>query len=52
MNNVKIRNKNDMTETELIIHILTSLPEEYKVAISNLENKLMHPTEDLNIKEI
>ena len=52
MNNVKIRNKNDMTETELIIHILTSLPEEYEVAVSDLENKLMHPTEDLNIEEV
>ena len=52
MNNVKIQNKNNMTETELIIHILTSLPEEYEVAVSDLENKLIHPTEDLNIKEV
>ena len=30
-----------MSEVDLIIHILASLPEEYEVVISNLEDHLM-----------
>ncbi len=44
MNKVKIPDKNDMSKVDLIIHILTSLPEEYKVSVSTLEDCLMNTT--------
>ena len=43
-----------MSEVDLIIHILASLPDEYKVAISNLEDRLMDlsPQIPLEIKTV
>ena len=37
MNAISIPNKLDMTEVDLIIHILSNLPEEYKVTVAELE---------------
>ena len=39
MNKVTIAGKSDMTEVDVIIHILSNLTEEYEVAVSELENK-------------
>ena len=33
MNRVTITGKSDMTDVDLIIHILSNLPEEYEVAV-------------------
>ena len=40
MNLVKIKGKSAMSEINLIVHILASLPESYKVPVSFLEDKL------------
>jgi hypothetical protein len=37
MNNVTIPGKTDMTEVDLIIHILSNLPEEYEVVVSQIK---------------
>ena len=37
MNAISIPNKSDMTEVDLIIHILSNLLEEYEVAVAELE---------------
>ncbi len=41
MNEVKIPKKQACQKGELIIHILASLPEEYEVTVSFLEDHLM-----------
>ena len=41
MNKVKIPGKLDMSEVDLLIHIMASLPDDYEVAVSALEDKLM-----------
>ncbi len=41
MNKSKIPGKTDMSEVDLIIHILAYLPEECEVTMSNLEDCLM-----------
>jgi hypothetical protein len=40
MNKVTIPGKTNMLEVDLIIHILSNLPEEYEVAVSESEEKL------------
>ena len=40
MNVISIPNKADMTEADLIIHILSNLPEEYEVAVAELEKDM------------
>ncbi len=54
MNNVQIPGKTDMSKVNLIIHILASLPEEYKVAVRALADRLMDTTEaaQLGIKTV
>ena len=44
MNKVKISGKTDMSEVDLIIHILSNLPEEYEVAVSELEEEKLKDT--------
>ncbi len=41
LNEVQIPGKTEMSEVDLIIHILDSLPEEYEVAVSMLKGYLM-----------
>ncbi len=41
INKVQIPDKIDMSEVDLIIHNLTSLPEEYEVTIIVLKDRLM-----------
>ena len=40
MNLVEIKGKSAMSEIDLIVHILASLPESYEVPVSFLEDKL------------
>ena len=40
MDAIKINNKIDMSEVDLIIHILLNLPKEYNVFIAGLEKEL------------
>ena len=40
MNKVKIGGKSDMTDVDVIIHILSNVPEEYKVQVNELKEKL------------
>ena len=40
MNAIKINNKTDMSEVDLVIHILSNLPKKYEVAIAELEKEL------------
>ena len=44
INKVQIPGKTDMSKVDLIIHILASLPEEYKDAVSVLEDRFMDTT--------
>ena len=53
MNQVKIRGKSDTTDVDLIIQILSSLPEEYEVTVSSLEDKLMADSREvLGLQEV
>ena len=53
MNKIQIRGKTEMSEIDLIVHILASLPEEFKVAVSSLEDKLMAQSGDFfTIREV
>ena len=52
MNKVTIAGKSDMTEVDVIIHILSNLPEEYEVAVSELENKLRNTSIPLDMEEV
>ena len=40
MNKVKISGKTDISEVDLIIHIISNLLDKYRVAVSKLEEKL------------
>ncbi len=40
----QVPGKTDMSKVDLIIHILASLPEEYKDAVSVLEDRFMDTT--------
>ena len=52
MNAIKINNKTDMSEVDLIIHILSNLPEDYKVAIAELKKELQGNSKTLDIEEV
>ena len=52
MNKVKISGKTDMSEVDLIIHILSNLPEEYEVAVSELEEKLKNTSDPLTMETV
>ena len=45
MNNVLINGKSMMTEIDLIIHIVSSVPDEYDIPVSILEDLLMSSSE-------
>ena len=55
MNKVTISGKSDMTDVDVIIHILSNLPEEYEVQVNELEERLQDastvvPIEDVRTK--
>ena len=52
MNAISIPNKLDMTEVDLIIHILSNLPEEYEVAVAELEKGYAKPITPLEMKNV
>ena len=52
MNKIQIRGKTEMSEVDLIIHILSNLPEEYEVAVSELERKLKDDSIQLKMEDI
>ena len=52
MNKIQIRGKTVMSEVDLIIHILSNLPEEYEVAVSELERKLKDDSVQLSMEDI
>ena len=52
MNTILIPNKSDMTEVDLIIHILSNLPEEYKVAVAELEKDMQSQTKPLEMENV
>jgi len=52
MNKVKIPGKTNMSEVDLIIHILASLPEEYEHAVCSLEDRMMSKTEPLDLETV
>ena len=52
MNKVSISGKTDMSEVDLIIHILSNLPEEYEVAVSELEEKLKDTSNPLDMETV
>ena len=51
MNNVTIPGKTDMTEVDLIIHILSNVPEEYEVVVSKIEEKLKTSPSALQLED-
>eukprot|EP00956_Cyclotella_meneghiniana_P039716 scaffold177807_cov69-Cyclotella_meneghiniana.AAC.1 len=52
MNNVKIQGKTDMSDIDLIIHILSNLPEEYEVVVSKMEEKLKETPCTLTLEDV
>ena len=52
MNAININNKTNMSEVDLIIHILSNLPEEYEVAIAELEKELQDTSKTLDTEEV
>ena len=52
MNAIKIPNKSDMTEVDLIIHILSNLPEEYEVAVAELEKDMQSQSTPLEMENV
>ncbi len=44
MNDIKISGKSYMNEVNLSIHILASLPEEYKITVNFLEDCVIETT--------
>ena len=52
MNKIQIRGKTEMSEVDLVIHILSNLPEEYEVVVSELERKLKDVSIHLNMEDI
>jgi stage III sporulation protein SpoIIIAA len=52
MNSVAIPGKTDMTEVDLIIHILSNLPEEYEVVVSKIEEKLKTSPFALQLEDV
>ena len=52
MNAISIPNKSDMTEVDLIIHILSNLPEEYEVAVAELEKDMQSQSTPLEMENV
>ena len=52
MNKIQIRGKPEMSEVDLIIHILSDQPEEYEVAVIELERKLKDDSIQLKMGDI
>ena len=52
MNAISIPNKSDMTEVDLIIHILSNLPEEYEVAVAELEKDMQSQSMPLEMENV
>ena len=50
MDKVKISGKTDMSDVDLIIHIIASVPEEYEVAVSDLEDRLTSGADKIDIE--
>jgi hypothetical protein len=50
MDKVKISGKTDMSDVNLIIHIIASVPEEYEVAVSDLEDRLTSVADKIDIE--
>ena len=47
---MKISGKTDMSDVDLIIHIIASVPEEYEVAVSDLEDRLTSGADKIDIE--
>ena len=52
MNAISIPNKSDMTEVDLIIHILSNLPEEYEVAVAELEKGMQSQSTPIKMEDV
>lgn len=52
MNNVKIVGKTDLTEVDLIIHILSNVPEDYEVVVSKIEEQLKDLTTTVKLEDV
>ena len=52
MNKIKINDKTDMSETDIILHILSNLSDEYEVAVSKIERKLKESSCRLNTDDL
>ena len=52
MNKVKIGGKSDMTDVDIIVHVLSNLPEDYEVQVNELEEKLQDTSVTLAIKDV
>ena len=52
LNRVKISGKSDITETDLILQILTNLTEDYEVAISAVETRMNDPADTVTITDV
>ena len=52
MNAISIPNKSDMTEVNLITHILSKLPEEYRVAAEELEKGMQSQSTSLAMEDV
>ena len=52
MNAISIPNKSDMTEVDLIIHILSNLPEEYEVAVAELEKDMQSQSTPIKMEDV
>ncbi len=52
MNKVTISGKSDITDVDIIIHILSNLPEDYKVQVNKLEEKLQDTSVRISIEDI
>ena len=52
MLSIYISNKSDMTEVDLIIHILSNLPEEYEVAVAELERDMPSQVNPIKMEDV
>ena len=52
MNAISIPNKSDMTEVDLIIYILSNLPEEYEVVVAEVEKDMQSQATSLAMENI
>ena len=52
MNKVTIGGKSDMTDVDVIIHVLSNLPEDYEVQVNELEEKLQDASVTVSIEDV